>query len=303
MNLYTFVIKKLIYDLKNSNISFFKCVLCNKNFNKKEYLITHLLNIHLELTINCKDCNKLIKKSYFSEHNKNFHDEDNIYKWSCENCHIDFKHEKIYNRHLKTDKHLFLVKNQNDEIKKEIVEKEDIKEKSSNYKKINCDKCDIKFSSINSLNRHINSVHEKINIFNCDLCNKIFTRTDLLRRHIKSVHEKETIKCSHCNQDILKRDKSRHEKNCEKVIQYYKYPGDSKNERWISRILMEHNINFKLHYRHKNLSKLPYDFYLPDKNTIIETHGLQHFIPMSYRNGQISFDRTIKNDKIKKIFV
>ncbi len=42
--------------------------------------------------------------------------------------------------------------------------------------------------------------------------------------------------------------------------------------------------------------KLPFDFYLPSKNTIIEYDGVQHYVPSF---GEKSFEITKRNDKIK----
>jgi hypothetical protein len=45
--------------------------------------------------------------------------------------------------------------------------------------------------------------------------------------------------------------------------------------------------------------KLPFDFYLPDKNTCIEYDGVQHFKPISQFGGEQGFLKIQKNDKIK----
>ena len=42
---------------------------------------------------------------------------------------------------------------------------------------------------INNLNTHIATVHEEMKPFKCDLCNAKFTSKQSLNRHIDSVHE------------------------------------------------------------------------------------------------------------------
>lgn len=45
---------------------------------------------------------------------------------------------------------------------------------------------------------------------------------------------------------------------------------------------------------------LKFDFYLPDHNTVIEFHGIQHFEPVAYFGGEEGFKLTQERDKIKK---
>jgi Zn finger protein HypA/HybF involved in hydrogenase expression len=49
-------------------------------------------------------------------------------------------------------------------------------------------------------------------------------------------------------------------------------------------------------FKGRYCTKLPFDFYIPLKNTIIEYDGVQHFIPSF---GEKSFEITKRNDKIK----
>lgn len=45
---------------------------------------------------------------------------------------------------------------------------------------------------------------------------------------------------------------------------------------------------------------LPYDFYFPGKNLLIEYDGIQHFQPVKYFGGAAGFERTKRHDKIKE---
>lgn len=83
----------------------------------------------------------------------------------------------------------------------------------------------------------------------------------------------------------------------------------SKGEDEIEKYLIKNNINYIREYKFntcfnpKTNKKLPFDFYLPDKNIIIEYHGEQHYKKTGYfekRAGGLE-GRQFR-DKIKKEF-
>lgn len=77
------------------------------------------------------------------------------------------------------------------------------------------------------------------------------------------------------------------------------YCKESHGEKEIALYLDNHNITYLREYKFnncKNIRKLPFDFYIPGKNMIIEFDGSQHFQP---KFGQQSFKQTKYNDNIK----
>jgi CDGSH-type Zn-finger protein len=80
----------------------------------------------------------------------------------------------------------------------------------------------------------------------------------------------------------------------------------SKGEEEIENWLKENNILYETQKRFKNCKNilpLPFDFYLPSYNILIEYQGEQHFKPMGFGgNSKQKFQRTIKNDQIKILF-
>ena len=71
----------------------------------------------------------------------------------------------------------------------------------------------------------------------------------------------------------------------------------SKSERFISDFLKNNSINFIQEYTFKDCrdeNPLPFDFYLPDYNCIIEYDGEQHYIPVIFSSSQ-------KYDPIKRL--
>lgn len=71
-------------------------------------------------------------------------------------------------------------------------------------------------------------------------------------------------------------------------------------EKFMATLLRMNNIKFETQKRFKdcrNKSELPFDFYIPEKNLIIETHGEQHY---EYRKeARYCSKSTFINDKIK----
>lgn len=86
-------------------------------------------------------------------------------------------------------------------------------------------------------------------------------------------------------------------KNCD--------PKKSIGERKIEKFLLSYKIKFETQKRYnncKNHYSLPFDFYLPEHNILIEFDGKQHFEPVEFLGGKTQFIKTIKNDKIKDSF-
>lgn len=77
---------------------------------------------------------------------------------------------------------------------------------------------------------------------------------------------------------------------------------ETNGERIIRQWLERNNISYEFQKtfadcKDKNL--LPFDFYLPDYNAVIEFNGKQHYEPIDYFGGQEKFELQIKHDKIK----
>lgn len=76
----------------------------------------------------------------------------------------------------------------------------------------------------------------------------------------------------------------------------------SKGERAIREWLTAHHIYFLEQKKFKwckNKMLLPYDFYIPSLNLLIEFNGEQHYKPISYFGGSQRLRNTQINDKIK----
>ena len=77
---------------------------------------------------------------------------------------------------------------------------------------------------------------------------------------------------------------------------------ESTGEREIRQWLEENNIEYvfqKTFQDCKDKRELPFDFYLPQYNSIIEYDGGQHFKPIPFFGGYDAFEARVKHDKIK----
>lgn len=77
---------------------------------------------------------------------------------------------------------------------------------------------------------------------------------------------------------------------------------DSHGERKIKNILNEMNIHYEIEKKFddcKHKQKLPFDFYIPKYNILIEYDGEQHFRPIKIFGGITKFNKTKEMDKIK----
>ena len=83
---------------------------------------------------------------------------------------------------------------------------------------------------------------------------------------------------------------------------------ESRGEKLVNSILIKNNISFNRQKKFKDCHntkegkscrRLPFDFYLPNFNTVIEYDGKQHFEPIDAFGGEKGFSMVKKNDKIK----
>jgi len=77
---------------------------------------------------------------------------------------------------------------------------------------------------------------------------------------------------------------------------------ESKGEKVIRAFLETNNINYiheKKFNNCRNILPLPFDFYLPEKNVLIEYDGIQHFKPLKFFGGEKGLLSAQKRDYVK----
>lgn len=250
-----------------------------------QYLTNHIKHIHIAETVICDQCSKTFKKTAYAEHLEKVHaPKSNYYNWKCDPCHQLFKHELLYQKHLKCMAHKRLVAKNSIDYKE--IEKK-VEEMKKKYK-----------PQAKGIYKSINAVDNK-----CSECKKTFNRQDLLDRHYNTVHNKHKIKCELCNKNVAERNFfERHIRLCLIAKALSPYPGHSKWERIVSKYLIDNDIDFDFQHefdRVKVIKCLSYDFYIPKINYIIEINGKQHYEVTNYRNAEEKFKEIQRNDKMK----
>lgn len=126
----------------------------------------------------------------------------------------------------------------------------------------------------------------------------------LLTKGYKGVHENLEFKCE-CGerfQTTFRNFRDRYVRSCRKCRNI-----KSKLEIFVEKILKKHKIDFIEQYSFedcvsKNNKKLPFDFYLPNNNLIIEVDGEQHFTERAFNKDILEFADRLINDAIKNSF-
>lgn len=80
----------------------------------------------------------------------------------------------------------------------------------------------------------------------------------------------------------------------------------SKGERKAESIFQKYNYIYEPQKRFddcRDKYTLPFDFYLPDYNLVVEIMGEQHEHPIDYFGGEESFQKCIQHDKIKRDYL
>jgi predicted nucleic acid-binding Zn-ribbon protein len=77
---------------------------------------------------------------------------------------------------------------------------------------------------------------------------------------------------------------------------------NSKGEDKIIEIFKKNNIEYEYQKKFnscRNILPLPFDFYIPEKNTLIEYDGIQHFKPVEQFGGEAEYKNRVILDSIK----
>ena len=191
-----------IYDLQ-----YFRCPSCEYCDNSKQQFVNHAYESHP----NCIDYLLNIKDGSFDDilcpwdsidiklekHLSVELTEDSYENQNNESFELDFDTHKEENdfKDIKLEDH-FKV-----ELTENSLKSENEKTKEESKRIYKCDKCDLKYSSKSSLNRHKGDFHEgKEIIYDCKLCDKSYAAKQKLNEHISNIHHGiRRFQCDKCD--------------------------------------------------------------------------------------------------------
>lgn len=143
----------------------------------------------------------------------------------------------------------------------------------------------------------------------CYLENKVFTKEKIIEdinnihgnhykyvfKDFKNIHSKIEIECKKGHFFTQKISNHLQGKGCPICR-------ESIGERKIATYLEKNNISYVRQKKFdgcKYIAKLPFDFFIPNMNLVIEFDGIQHFKPVKLFGGEKEFEKTKIKDEIK----
>ncbi|KAM7143736.1 PR domain zinc finger protein 5 [Molossus nigricans] len=177
----------------------FDCQECMKKFISANQLKRHMITHSERRPYHCEICNKSFKRLDQVGAHKVIHSEDKPYK--CRLCGKGFAHRNVYKNHKKT--HSEERPFQCEECKALFRTPFSLHRHlliHNSERTFKCHHCDATFKRKDTLNVHVQVVHERHKKYRCELCNKAFVTPSVLRSHKKThTGEKEKI-CPYCGQ-------------------------------------------------------------------------------------------------------
>ena len=166
----------------------FVCGLCDNVFRQKESMLAHRRSIHEGM------------------------------KFKCEHCSKQFSRKNVLRCHI-SEKHFYKCKTQCSNCSKTFVSKKGLAyhlriscEEKIAVDNFDCDSCEVKCTSTNSLWHHKRIIH-KGERFDCIKCDRQFLYSSALRNHVKAKHDKINYPCLICKKKFAyKSGLSYHEK-------------------------------------------------------------------------------------------
>uniref|UniRef100_A0A182QTW8 Transcription factor grauzone n=1 Tax=Anopheles farauti TaxID=69004 RepID=A0A182QTW8_9DIPT len=181
-----------------------RCVLCDKQFKSKSYLLNHTATVHREVqenrpyacdvcqrtfqtekqldkhrpnheTTECKLCGKRVQARYIKKHVSEIH--EGARKWyMCDLCGKNYSSRMVLGKHIRQQH-----------------------EGEDTIEKVQCTYCGKQLNGKYNLQKHIRCMHlEPGNVYRCDVCAHESPNSIALENHKKRVHAGENFTCEEC---------------------------------------------------------------------------------------------------------
>ena len=152
-------------------VNLFNCGLCDKSYDRRQTLQTHIRTVHDKIRFKCNSCNyEATQISHLYLHRRNVH-EGKTYE--CNICGKTFTQKTHVNTH-----------------KKNVHMTEKIH---------NCESCEYKTSDKGNMKKHINSIHNNL-VYPCSLCEYKASASQSIKNHMISIHNQGVLICSQCSE-------------------------------------------------------------------------------------------------------
>uniref|UniRef100_G1P685 Zinc finger protein n=1 Tax=Myotis lucifugus TaxID=59463 RepID=G1P685_MYOLU len=177
----------------------FDCQECMKKFISANQLKRHMITHSEKRPYRCEICNKSFKRLDQVGAHKVIHSEDKPYK--CKRCGKGFAHRNVYKNHKKT--HSEERPFQCEECKALFRTPFSLHRHlliHNSERTFKCHHCDATFKRKDTLNVHVQVVHERHKKYRCELCNKAFVTPSVLRSHKKTHTGEKEKTCPYCGQ-------------------------------------------------------------------------------------------------------
>ncbi|XP_017077484.1 myoneurin isoform X2 [Drosophila eugracilis] len=184
-------------DHKMGEGGWFRCTLCELNFDRRCHLQQHIQRVHMSKTFICDICSRSFAFGSQLAVHKRTHDEKHVAKpFVCEFCGKSFKQKIQMTTHV-TAVHTKIRAFKCDMCTKDFLTKRDLKDHVKAHLNIRdkvCEVCEKAFTNANALVKHRHIHKEKT--LQCPLCTTRFSERVSLGVHMRRTHKiiKNTLK-------------------------------------------------------------------------------------------------------------
>ncbi|KAG8512612.1 LOW QUALITY PROTEIN: PR domain zinc finger protein 5, partial [Galemys pyrenaicus] len=209
----------------------FDCQECLKKFISANQLKRHMITHSEKRPYNCEICNKSFKRLDQVGAHKVIHSEDKPYK--CKLCGKGFAHRNVYKNHKKVNARSYWSVCSGcfaDMIAsclslEKALHSWAMPSTHSEERPFQCEECKALFRTPFSLQRHM-LIHNSERTFKCHHCDATFKRKDTLNVHVQVVHERhKKYRCELCSKafvtpSVLRSHEKTHTGEKEKICPY-----------------------------------------------------------------------------------